>query len=341
MPETSFQTKLLPSSHALEALPLLEAGHPVALPTETVYGLAANALDPEAVARVFAAKKRPSFDPLIVHLPEVDWLERVADMPGPLLTIAHSLITAFWPGPLTLVLPKKELLCDLVTSGLPTVAVRMSAHPVFQQVCRAFGSPLAAPSANRFGRVSPTLASHVMEELGGRIPAVVDGGACAFGIESTIVKLREDGAIEVLRPGPITTDQLQELAPVLETKSKPPGGTESIESPGQLASHYAPATKLRLLEQVFEAEALASDGRAFLAWDEESAEAAGAKFAHVEVLAPGGNAILGASRLFKLLRELDAMGLDEIIALRPPPDGLGLAIGDRLARASATKQDFH
>jgi tRNA threonylcarbamoyl adenosine modification protein (Sua5/YciO/YrdC/YwlC family) len=187
---------------------LLTAGEVAALPTETVYGLAAAALRPEAVVKIFEAKERPKFDPLIVHLPDQSWLERVANVDTLNKEIVSRLIEAFWPGPFTIILPKTDLVPDIVTAGLDTVAVRISAHPIFQDIIRAFGEPLAAPSANRFGRISPTTAQHVLGELGGRIPLIVDGGPTTHGVESTIVSVCE-GQIEILRPGPITAEDLR------------------------------------------------------------------------------------------------------------------------------------
>lgn len=188
------------------AVELLRKGEIVALPTETVYGLAANALDPIAVAKIFEAKQRPSFDPLIVHLPEFDWFERVANIPTQDRQLVFALVEKFWPGPFTIVLPKHEIIPDIVTAGLATVAVRISAHPIFREIVREFGSPLAAPSANRFGRISPTSAEHVAEELS--IPLVIDGGPTQHGLESTIVALKS-GKIDILRRGPITDEQLR------------------------------------------------------------------------------------------------------------------------------------
>src|SRR6187431_2948332 len=172
-----------------QAVELLARGETVALPTETVYGLAADAMNPEAVARIFAAKERPSFDPLIVHLPHRDRLADVAVVPDDIAKAVSQLIEHFWPGPLTLVLPKNPAVPDIVTAGLPTVAVRMSANPIFRKVITSLARPLAAPSANRFGRISPTSAAAVLKELGGRIPLVVNGGACHTGLESTIVRI--------------------------------------------------------------------------------------------------------------------------------------------------------
>ena len=171
------------------AVELLRSGDVVALPTETVYGLASDALDPIAAAKIFEAKGRPRFDPLIVHLPDRDWLEKIADIPTQDRKLVENLTGKFWPGPLTIILPKRGVVPDIVTAGLETVAVRISAHPVFTEIIRAFGKPLAAPSANRFGRVSPTTGQHVLDELDGLIPLIIDGGATAHGIESTIVRV--------------------------------------------------------------------------------------------------------------------------------------------------------
>ena len=205
-----------------EACALLRAGEIVALPTETVYGLAADAFNPAAVAKVFAAKERPSFDPLIVHIASRGDLKNVAIVPEDIAETVNKLTAAFWPGPLTLILPKHPDVPDLVTSGLPTVAVRQSAHPVFRAINKELGRPIAAPSANRFGRISPTSASAVMKELGGRIPLIVDAGACGEGVESTIISIEpRDGKKPIFRlhrAGPITKEQLQEFGKVEKVK---------------------------------------------------------------------------------------------------------------------------
>ena len=195
------------SSAIDRAIELLRAGEVVALPTETVYGLAADALRPDAAVKIFEAKDRPRFDPLIVHLPDTSWLERVANISTVNRKIVDALGQAFWPGPFTMVLPKTALVPEIVTAGLDTVAIRVSANPVFQEVIRVFGKPLAAPSANRFGRISPTTAQHVMDELGGRIPLILDGGPTTHGLESTVVAI-QNGEIEILRPGPITDEDI-------------------------------------------------------------------------------------------------------------------------------------
>lgn len=327
-------TRLLPADQddaIAEAVRLLRAGEPVALPTETVYGLAANALDPQAVARIFEAKERPFFDPLICHLPEPAWVERLS---LPLTPAAEAIVTALttrhWPGPLTLLLPRRpEGVPDLVTSGLPEVAVRQSAHPVFRRVVEAFGGPLAAPSANRFGRISPTSGAHALAELDGRIPLVLEAGPSAHGVESTVVRVTPAGALEVLRPGPITLEELREFGPVSVLA---PVASTAPASPGQLASHYAPRTPLRLVEAL---PPTAPPGAALLAWGPTSAGVALAGYRAVAWLSRTGDLREAAAQLFHALRELDASGATEILATRVPGEGLGRAINDRLERASA------
>ncbi len=337
-----------------KAVGLLARGELVALPTETVYGLAADATNAEAVAKIFEAKERPFFDPLIVHLPSLDWLDRLTQDRDPL---AEKLAAKFWPGPLTFVLPRRAIVPDLVTSGLPTVAVRMSAHPIFREVCAQFGKPLAAPSANRFGRISPTAAEHVVAELGGRIPLIVDGGATSFGLESTIVAV-EGGQIRILRSGPVTAEQLVETWIEWRRTGHRPLNQEEIDSfcgrlftekngkpeaPGQLASHYAPRTRLRIADFRFESLAVAAHPLqqisdcanlrvGLLAWNPPADLA---RFAAVELLSPGHDLREAATRLFAAMRRLDEAGLDLIVAEPVPEVGLGLAIMDRLRKAAA------
>ena len=215
------KTRVLEPLHGLaEAVEILSAGDPVALPTETVYGLAAAALSPSACAKIFEAKDRPLSDPLIVHVPSQDWLDLLTHSTPTALALA----TKFWPGPLTLVLPRRDIVPDIVTAGEDTVALRMSAHEVFRAVVEKFGKPLAAPSANRFGRISPTTAAHVLAELDGRIPLILDGGPCPHGIESTIVHVRPEG-LQILRHGPISEDDLRPFAPILS-------GSATVSAPG-------------------------------------------------------------------------------------------------------------
>ena len=318
-------TQLLDGAAGIEqAAALLAAGQVVALPTETVYGLAGHALNAEAAARIFEAKERPFFDPLIVHLPSLDWLGRLTLAADDVLV--RRLIEAFWPGPLTLVLPRRAVVPDIVTSGLATVAVRISAHPLFRAVLGRFGQPVAAPSANRFGRISPTAAEHVFEELNGRIPLILDGGPCAVGVESTVVAVRE-GALEILRAGPVTAEELGAYGEVVF-----PRAGSGIEGPGQMQSHYAPGTSLRLLSRIGESDSWQGEGRAgLLAWSRAERPA---QFAAMEVLTPRGDSREAAARLFAAMRRLDGLGLDVIVAEPPPGGGLGAAIGDRLRKAA-------
>jgi L-threonylcarbamoyladenylate synthase len=320
-----------------EAVEVLRAGLPVALPTETVYGLAADALRPEAVARVFEAKARPSFDPLIVHLPSPSWLERVTlPLPASDQDLVSKLMKTFWPGPLTFVLPRTQLIPSLVSSGLPTVAVRMSAHPVFAEVCAAFGRPVAAPSANRFGRISPSAATHVMEELSGRIPLVLDAGPTMHGVESTIVRIAA-GRIHVLRGGPITCEQLEEFAPVIARRKQPEPGESTPVAPGMLESHYAPEAEVRLCPLGAAPSPDPERRCALLARDGTSARQIGGSFAAVEILSESGDLRESAVNLFASLRRLDAANPELIVAELVADEGLGFAINDRLRRAAGKR----
>ncbi len=312
------------------AIALLKDGEVIALPTETVYGLAANALRPNAVAKIFETKERPKFDPLICHLPDLDWLNLLTKVPAESAPLVERLTEAFWPGPLTLVLPKRDTVPDIVTSGLPTIAVRMTVHPVFREVLERFGKPLAAPSANRFGRISPTTAEHVVKELGGRIPLVLDGNATLHGIESTIVAV--DGeSLRILRNGPITKEELSRFGPVSDAA---PGEGMAPEAPGQLESHYAPVTPLKIIEPWQAQQVEIPDGKrvGLLAWD---APVVTDRFAMQEVLSHKGDIREAAATLFAKMRKLDEAGLDAIYAIMVPATGLGVAIMDRLRKAEA------
>jgi L-threonylcarbamoyladenylate synthase len=356
------ETRLVPTRPlaALEAavaaaVAELKEGHPVALPTETVYGLAADALRPDAVVKIFEAKERPLFDPLIVHLPDQEWLEKITVIPNRSRELVERLIKRFWPGPLTLVLPRRENVPDIVSSGMPTVAVRMSAHPVFDAVCHAFQRPLAAPSANRFGRISPTTAAHVLTELGGRIPLVLDGGATEHGLESTIVKV-EGTSLRLLRAGPVTPEDLGsawrsaheargepptelQVAEFFEKlgvtfPAVPPGGEDFlIEAPGQLLTHYAPMTPMRLLPRTIDFLPPAA-GKRRLGLLAFARPPANAHFLKVEILSPTADLREAAATLFAKMRRLDEAGLDLIYAEVVPEQGLGIAIMDRLRKAS-------
>ncbi len=307
------------------AVELLRNGEPVALPTETVYGLAADALNPIAVTKIFEAKARPRFDPLIVHLPDHDWLEKIAALPAPDRQLVFQLGEKFWPGPFTMVLPKREIVREIVTAGLDTVAVRISAHPAFVEIIRAFGKPLAAPSANRFGRISPTTAKHVLDELDGHIPLIIDAGSTTHGIESTIVAVR-DGEIDILRRGPVTLEQLSAFGKVDIAKER-----EKISAPGQLPSHYASKTPLRIVDDLRSFAPEANQRCALLAWSSIERDK---RFVAIRNLSGQQDLREAAVNLFRYLRELDALDVDLIIAERVPGQGLGAAILDRLERAS-------
>lgn len=305
-----------------EAAGVIRRGGLVAFPTETVYGLGANALDPRAVAKVFEAKARPSFDPLIVHLASSAEVTRVALTSAPRLV---PLAERFWPGPLTLVLPRRGELPEIVSSGLDTVGVRVPGHPAALALLAAAGVPIAAPSANPFGGVSPTTAAHVVEGLGNRVDLVLDGGGCRVGLESTILSLAVEPPV-LLRPGGVPRETLAAFLgiplAVAEDAARP-------RAPGQLARHYATRTPLRIVDDPQPPPSPARVG--LLAF----APRAAGGFAAVEVLAPDGSLLTAASNLFAALRRLDALGLDGIAAERCPETGLGLAIMDRLRRASA------
>lgn len=322
------------------AVAQLRAGEVVALPTETVYGLAGNAFDAAAVAKIFSAKERPSFDPLIVHVATRADLPRVAVIPEEIHGTVEKLMNAFWPGPLTIVLPKHPDVPDLVTSGLETVAVRQSASKIFRAVGKELGEPLAAPSANRFGRISPTSAHAVLQELDGRIPLIVDGGACSEGLESTIIHVtagEKRPVITILRPGPVTKEMLQNFGKVERPKRVREG--ENVTAPGMLPSHYAPRTPLLLIEDAADFRPEPGKKYGLLSYTGEPGRGYVSlhRWAVVEALSPGNGKLPEAAlRLFHLLRKLDAAGLDFIVAEPVSEVGLGVAIMDRLRRAAAT-----
>lgn len=313
------------STDRTAAVELLREGEIVALPTETVYGLAADALNPIAVAKIFEAKERPRFDPLIVHLPDREWLEKVVDLPAQDRQLISKLADKFWPGPFTMVLPKREIVPEIVTAGLDTVAVRISAHPVFSEIIRGVGKPIAAPSANRFGRISPTTAQHVLDDLKDQIPLIIDGGPTAHGIESTIVAIC-DGKIHILRRGPITEDKLSEFGNIDNVASP-----KKISAPGQLPTHYAPKTPLRLIEDANSFSPGENQRVGLLGWNLVETEK---KFAAVRYLSEHQDLREAAANLFRYLRELDAPYVDLIVAEQVPDRGLGAAIMDRLRRAA-------
>lgn len=321
--------KVLPAScpdSIRSAGAIIRQGGLVAFPTETVYGLGCNALHPGAVARVFEAKQRPSFDPLIVHIADRAMLEAVVKSVSP---AASRLMDAFWPGPLTLVLPKRTHVPDLVTAGLPTVAVRMPAHPAAQALIREAGVPIAAPSANPFGYVSPTCAQHVVDGLGDRVDLVLDGGPCFLGVESTIVAMTGTWP-ELLRPGSVT---LFEIRNVIGPATYTPA-TQNVAVPGQLPRHYATRTPMTVLAAPEVRPVLHAHERAGLLAMSTPGHG-DERFCAIEVLSASGDLREAARNLFAALRRLDALGLDRLYAVPCEGQGLGLAIMDRLRRCAA------
>ena len=307
------------------AAAIIRTGGLVAFPTETVYGLGCDALNPEAVARVFEAKRRPMFDPLIVHIADraaLDVLVSHVSMSD------HKLMDTFWPGPLTLVLPKRLVVPDLVTAGLPTVAVRMPAHPVAQALSREAGVAIAAPSANPFGYVSPTCAQHVLDGLGDRVDLILDGGPCPLGVESTIMSTV--GAVpEMLRPGSLSLSDIEAvIGPVIRRLRS----EQTPLAPGRLTRHYATRTPLTILARPGAHRPPVGERAGLLAMS-TPVDLGG--YAVIEVLSPSGNLREVAQHLFAALRLLDGLSLDHLYAEPCDEQGLGLAIMDRLRRCAA------
>ena len=303
----------------------LRAGELVAFPTETVYGLGANALDERAVARIFAVKNRPHFDPLIVHVFDE---EAVPQYATDVDQRAVALMGRFWPGPLTLVLRKQPIIPDLVTAGFDTVALRVPSHPVARALLKEVHLPIAAPSANPFGYVSPTTAEHVQDMLGDAIGLILDGGLCAVGVESTVCALTEEQAV-ILRPGGVSVEEVEAvIGPVTVGQSPQP----DRRSPGTLPSHYAPRVPLFLIACGAPLPRPAAGERTgLLLLQPRLVEG----YATVEYLSQGGNLIEAAANLFAALRRLDSAGLDRVIVESVPECGIGRAIMDRLRRAAA------
>ncbi|OAI91107.1 translation factor Sua5 [Rhizobium sp. GHKF11] len=303
----------------------LAAGQPIALPTETVYGLAADATNPAAIARIYETKGRPQFNPLICHMADIAMAERYAIFDPMSLDLAQ----AFWPGPLTLVLPLKPAsdIHALATAGLDTVGIRVP-QGFAGDLIRRFGKPLAAPSANSSGKISPTSAAHVKADLGQKINLILDGGAASVGVESTIVKVEEDGRVRLLRPGGVVTAEIERVAGKrLERSEK---ASAAIEAPGMLASHYAPGAAVRLNATSV------SPGEALIRF--EGIPVAGEETARaVFDLSPSGDLSEAAANLFDYLKAADASGADSIAITSIPTHGLGEAINDRLSRAAAPR----
>lgn len=299
------------------AAEILRAGGLVVLPTETVYGLGADAANPRAVARIYEAKGRPQFNPLIAHVLGLDEAEAQAV----LHENARKLARAFWPGPFTIVARRRadSNVAELACAGLDTIALRAPSHPMARELLTAFGGPIVAPSANRSGHVSATTAQHAAEDLGGRVDLVLDGGPCAIGLESTIVAVADDGRVTLLRPGAISRGEIEALVGPIAVAH---GG--AIQAPGMMESHYAPRARMRL-----DADAPRA-GEAYLAFG-APAPAGGA------TLSATGDLVEAAANLYAALRALDATGADVIAVAPIPGDGLGEAIRDRLARAAAPR----
>ncbi|WP_349359747.1 L-threonylcarbamoyladenylate synthase [Stappia sp.] len=318
-----------PTRHAgfSAAIAALRAGKLVAVPTETVYGLAADATDAEACAAIYQAKGRPSFNPLIAHVES----RAAAERHGVFDARARALADAFWPGPLTLVVPKRadSPVCDLATAGLETIALRVPAAPIMRALAQACGVPLAAPSANRSGRITGTTADAVAEDLGTALAVLIDAGPCPVGVESTIVGLT-DATPRLLRPGGIARAEIEAVlgCPLEGAPAQEP---DAPAAPGMLTSHYAPGAAVRL-----DARAV-MPGEALLAFGADMPPGAEGAVA-VENLSPSGDLVQAAARLFTALRRLDASGAATIAAMPVPTDGLGEAINDRLRRAAAPRE---
>ncbi len=312
----------------VHAARLLTQGEVVAIPTETVYGLAGNALDDAAIQKIYAAKGRPANNPLIVHIADTAAMDAVAqDIPD----IARQLATAFWPGPLTLVLPKRGHIPASVTAGLPTVGVRVPDHALTRTLLQSLSFPLAAPSANPFGYISPTTAAHVQLQLGDKIPYILDGGPCTAGIESTIVGF-EDGLAVIYRLGAIPPDAILKVISSLRVHTHEPN---KPLSPGMLPYHYSPQTRFVLCEDI--AAILGNYEAAKVGILSLQQQFATIPAAHQFQLSPSGDLAEAAQNLYRYLHQLDALNLSVIVAERMPQTGLGMSINDRLQRAAAAK----
>jgi L-threonylcarbamoyladenylate synthase len=309
---------------------ILQRGGLVAVPTETVYGLAANALDAGACRRIFVAKRRPANDPLIVHVADLPMLARIAQSNDAVTRLAR----AFWPGPLTLVLPRQRVVPDVVTAGLASVAVRMPAHPLLRRLLRLSGLPLAAPSANPFGYVSPTTAAHVRDGLGSAIKHILDGGPCRHGLESTILDVRNPRRPVLLRPGVITAEQLSRVLGVpVRAGSRSRNPAIPVLAPGLMPRHYSPLQPLQIHRRI--TAAMVARARSNEAWIcfRQPVWAEGST--NVFWLSTRGSAVEAGRRLFSVLRRLDQGSWTRLHAELAPPNGPGLAINDRLRRAAA------
>ncbi|MBN2160795.1 MAG: threonylcarbamoyl-AMP synthase [Spirochaetes bacterium] len=306
-----------------KATAIIKSGGVVAFPTETVYGLGADAFNPIAVARIFEVKNRPLFDPLIVHIAN---LSQMGDLASAVDRRAGRLAGRFWPGPLTLVLPKREGVPGIVTAGLDTVAIRMPDHLIALDLIKRSGCPIAAPSANRFGYISPTKAAHVLEQLGDRVDMIIDGGDCSVGVESTIVKLTEERSV-ILRPGGVPVEEIEALIGHVEMGAASAAGPEA---PGQLPVHYSPSIPVHLADRGRDIDFSRSDA-GFLLFRRPDREF---PVDRTEILSTEGDLKEAAANLFSALHRLDKMGIRLIVAEAVPESGLGIAIMDRLRKAA-------
>lgn len=328
MPHSTATPAIDPQEIA-RAVELLRAGDVVALPTETVYGLAGDGFNPRALAKIFAVKQRPLFDPLILHVLSLEAAKRLVATSVP--PQARLLAERFWPGPMTLILPKRAEVPDLATSGLPSVAVRVPAHPLSRALLEAFGGPLAAPSANRFGRISPTSAEAVRQELGDAVPLILDGGACRVGLESTIIDCNGARPV-ILRAGGLPIEEIEKVVGPVDRATPV---SEKPLAPGHLEHHYAPQKPLRLIDSLSELPAGDYSRVGFLAFDQIPELP---RFAQVRLLSAQGDLTEAAANFFSMLRSLDDCQVERLIAIRPPQRGLGVAINERLSRAQSSHQ---
>jgi len=329
-------TKMLRADETAEAAELLRSGEIVGIPTETVYGLGGDAGNEDAVRAIFAAKGRPADNPLIVHIADLaDWASLVTDIPP----LAAALAKRFWPGPLTMILPRSRKIPEITAGGLDTVGVRFPAHPVAQQIIRQAGVPVAAPSGNRSGSPSPTTAAHMLADMDGRIPAIVDGGSCLCGVESTVISFDNGRTVRVLRPGFVTPEQLRTVAPeviVDEAVLEQLSADTVVRSPGMKYKHYAPNAAVTLVQ---------GDSAHFLSYMQEKqadgvyamvfdSDASACAALGICAVAYGDTDAQRAASFFRLLRDLDTRGAKQIYVRAPRTDGIGLAVYNRLIRAA-------
>ncbi len=309
-----------------QAADIIQKGGLVAFPTETVYGLGADAFNALAVARIFEVKNRPKFDPIIVHIDHMDWLKKICHSVDQRV---YQLAEKFWPGPLTMIFAKQACIPDIVTAGLKTVAIRWPAHPMAQKLIQLSKTPIAAPSANPFEYLSPTTAEHVRKQIGHKIDFILDGGPCQIGLESTILDLSESVPV-VLRPGGLSVEEIKKVIGTVQVS----GLDQSIKAPGQFHKHYSPRTPLKLMDQWDEIKDFLEPNKKFGLLTLKGTDAISQYFSKIEILSRNGNMQEAAANLFAALHRLDQAGLDLIFAEKVPESGLGVAIMNRLHKAA-------